>query len=86
MLSCGHGTDEARLAKKKIESTPARLREAIASMQVKEIPGLGYEPCHGGTESVRKIREAIEDEYGLGALEMEFISEKKMKEIRKALG
>ncbi len=77
---------EARLAKKKIESTPARLREAIASMQVKEIPGLGYEPCHGGTESVRKIREAIEDEYGLGALEMEFISEKKMKEIRKALG
>lgn len=77
---------EAKLRKRKIECSPARLREAIASMQVKEIPGLGYEPCHGGTESVRKIREAIMEEYGLGALEMEFISEKKMKEMKKAIG
>lgn len=54
-------------------------------MLLKELSGLGYEPCHFGTEEHAKIREALEENYGLESLEMEYIPLSRIRKYRKIL-
>ena len=74
-----------KLKRKDIRCSPQRLREAIEGMLLKELYGLGYEPCHVGTEEHTRIREALEENYGLEGLEMEYIPLSRIREYRKIL-
>lgn len=74
-----------KLRMKDIRCSPQRLRETIEGMLLKELYGLGYEPCHIGTEEHGKIREALEKSYGLESLEMEYIPMSRIRKYRKIL-
>lgn len=75
----------ARLKEKDIDCSPEQLRETIEGMLLKELYGLGYEPCHVGREEHARIREALEKCYGMENLEMEYIPTSKIKRYRKIL-